>query len=343
MQLVSKIASASGRDVGRPDVPEFGRDLYYIDLSSLPAASQTQGSRGEQSKRDVLGAKWPSVPPRGLLRRALKAFETDLGSQTFRAVVFDYDGTLCSSQPHDNPPTEAIISLMTGLVDAGIHLGIASGRGGSLQENLRTCLPQDSWSKVKLGLYNCGWIGQVCDTIPASDKHVEFLSHVMRIVGRLREFGVPIERIRATHPYQVSVRFKAGVHAEDMWLVIADSLRQAGLDLSSVVRSRHSVDILASGVTKSHLIADMVQSLKVDPYEILAMGDQGAWPGNDSSLLEHRFSLSVDFPSRRLDRGWNLAPDHIRGVDATLWYYRHFRIDAAGSFTVAFPQNATIQ
>ena len=132
--------------------------------------------------------------------------------------------------------------------------------------------------------------------------------------------GVPIEKIRTTHPYQVSVRFREGVQTESNWFVIADALRQAGLDLSSVVRSKHSVDILNAAVDKSHLVAHVIQEFKVDPYDILTIGDLGAWPGNDASLLEHRFSLSVDIPSRRLDRGWKLAPAHKRDVDATLWY-----------------------
>ncbi|MEK9939853.1 MAG: hypothetical protein VW548_02645, partial [Methylotenera sp.] len=66
---------------------------------------------------------------------------------------------------------------------------------------------------------------------------------------------------------------------------------------------------------------------KIEPYKILTMGDQGAWPGNDASLLEHRYSLSVDTPSRRMDRGWKFAPDHKRYVDATLWYLEHIRIE----------------
>ena len=64
------------------------------------------------------------------------------------------------------------------------------------------------------------------------------------------------------------------------------------------------------------------------------MGDQGAWPGNDVSLLEHRFSLSVDMPSRRLDRGWKLAPGHKRDVDATIWYLDRFQTDDKGRFKV---------
>lgn len=42
-----------------------------------------------------------------------------------------------------------------------------------------------------------------------------------------------------------------------------------------MVRSKHSVDILANGVSKSRLIASIIQNDKIDPYEILTMGDQG--------------------------------------------------------------------
>jgi len=189
MQLVSKIAAASGRDVGRPQVPDFGRELYYTDLSALPPTSELGEQRGEYAKLAVLGAKWPASPPRGVLTRALKAFEADLEAQTFRAMVFDYDGTLCSSQPQDNPPNDAIARFLTKLADGGVHVGIASGRG-SLQDNLRQCLPERLWPNIQLGLYNCGWIGKLHDTIPEPTKSVEFLSHVARIVSRLKEFGV---------------------------------------------------------------------------------------------------------------------------------------------------------
>ena len=113
--------------------------------------------------------------------------------------------------------------------------------------------------------------------------------------------------------------------------------RQAGLDVSSTIRSKHSVDLLAAGINKSRLIAHIIQAFKIDPYEILTVGDQGAWPGNDCGLLEHKFSLSVDMPSRRLDRGWKLAPPQKRDVDAALWYLDRMKeMDGGGAFTITF-------
>lgn len=330
MRLVSLIAAEMGKDPAKPHVPSFGRDLYYVDLPSFIPGPEETGRRGEQSKFEVLGARWPSIGSNGAMSRALASFESALALQSFRAVVFDYDGTLCSSQRKESPPSAPIVERVMRLLDAGIFVGVASGRGDSIQQHLRAVLPSDAWSKVHLGLYNGGWIGLLDEEIDKGIVTNEFLSHVRRILGRLESLGVPIERVRETYPHQISVRFKEGANAENMWFVIADSLRQAGLDPSTVVRSKHSVDVLAANVNKSHLVANMIQARGIDPYEIVTMGDQGAWPGNDASLLEHRFSLSVDQPSRRLDRGWKLAPHHKRDVDATLWYLDHAEIDSVG-------------
>jgi HAD superfamily hydrolase (TIGR01484 family) len=331
MQLVSLIAAELKKDPAKPHVPSFGRELYYVDLPSFIPGPKETGRRGEQSKYEVLGARWPSIGATGAMSRALDSFESALAQQAFHSIVFDYDGTLCSSQRKEAPPMAPIVDQLTRLLNAGIFVGIASGRGDSIQRHLRDVLPSDLWQKVHLGLYNGGWIGLLGEEIHKQSVTNEFLSHVRRILGRLEGLGVPIERVRETYPHQISVRFKEGADAENMWFVIADSLRQAGLDPSTVVRSKHSVDVLAANVNKSHLVAKIIQARNIDPYQVVTMGDQGAWPGNDSSLLEHRYSLSVDQPSRRLDRGWKLAPHHKRDVDATLWYLERAEIDTASS------------
>jgi HAD superfamily hydrolase (TIGR01484 family) len=333
MHMVSLIAKQLGRDPGRPNVPQFGRELYYVDLPKVIPKPRELANHSERSKAEVLGANWPMRSANGIMRRAFEGFKTTFAqSKSFRAIVFDYDGTLCSSQRNESPPTPAIIDHIERLTSAGIIVGIASGRGGSIQEHLQSTIKQSLWPNIRLGLYNGGWLGHVGSPAPVPGITSEFLSHVRRIVVRLQSVGVPIERIRETHPFQVSVRFRDGVNAEKMWFVVADALRQAGIDSSTVVRSKHSVDVLGKGVNKSHLVADIVQEFSIDPYDVVTMGDQGAWPGNDSSLLEHKFSLSVDVPSRRLDRGWKLAPQHKRNVDATLWYLDRIITSPNGAF-----------
>jgi HAD superfamily hydrolase (TIGR01484 family) len=340
MRFVSAVGRRKGRDPGRPDVPAFGRSLHYMNISELIPPPPEIPDHGEQSKYEILGARWPSAGRRGSMRRSLESFRSGLEQQAFRAIVFDYDGTLCTSQRTENPPPDAVITHLRTLIEGGIIVAVASGRGGSIQEQLQKSLPESFWPKIRVGLYNAGYIADLA-TPPVDPRPTsEFLSHVTRIVSRLKMLGVPIEKIRTTHPYQVSIRFREGVQTESNWFVIADALRQAGLGLSSIVRSKHSVDILSTSVDKSHLVAHVIQEFKIDPYHVLTIGDQGAWPGNDSSLLEHRFSLSVDVPSRRLDRGWKLAPAHRRNVDATLWYLDRIRLIGDGRFQLRLSSEA---
>lgn len=334
MSMVSAIAHENQVDPARPEVAQFGRQLHYMELRRFIPEPRATPDAAERSKHEVLGARWPSLERRGAMRRALSAFKTALAERAFRVIVFDYDGTLCSSHRHDAPPSPAVVARIRTLVEAGVTVGIASGRGTSIQEHLQRALPASIWPKIYLGLYNSGFVSTLAESPPAKGDTSEYLSHVTRIVRRLKALGAPIERIRPTHPYQVSVRFQEGVHPDANWFVIADALRQAGLDLSRVVISKHSVDILETDVNKSHLVAYIIRHLGIDPYDVLTVGDQGAWPGNDSSLLEHRYSLSVDVPSRRLDRGWKLAPAHKRDVDATLWYLDRIRVAGPGSFVV---------
>jgi HAD superfamily hydrolase (TIGR01484 family) len=334
MRFVSALADQLQQDPGNPSVPQFGRDLHYIKVADLIPAPTETTDHGEDAKYKVLGAHWPNIDHRGPMQRARESVADSLSNQTFRAIVFDYDGVLCSSQRNDATISEPIRQQLLRLIEGEVLIGVASGRGGSVQETIRQSFSESLWAKIQLGLYNSGWISDAADTLKVEQENSEFLSHVTRIVNRLKSLGVPIETIRPTHPYQVSVRFHEGIHGEDNWFVIADALREAGLDLSRLVHSKHSVDILAPGVNKTHLVAHMVKHFKIDPYQVLTVGDQGAWPGNDSSLLEHRYSLSVEAPSRRLDRGWKLAPAHKRDVDATLWYLQRIQLQSGGTFVL---------
>ena len=97
--------------------------------------------RGETSIYEVLGAHWPSSRNSGKIRRALEAAELAFETQKFRSIVFDYDGTSCSSNDNDRPPSPQIVAHIVQLLEANIVVGIASGRGGSIAEHLTEVLP----------------------------------------------------------------------------------------------------------------------------------------------------------------------------------------------------------
>lgn len=335
MKLVELVAKWRKFDPGRPVVAPFGRALYYANIAELVPAIKQGDEYGEEEKFSVLGAHWPHILNRSPMRRARQAHVDQIATQRYRAVVFDYDGTLRTTQQEDAPPSRIIVQHLSRLIHAGIVVAIVSGRGESLRLRLREVIPETEWEAIHLGLYNGGWIGTLSDDADSQGGTSELLNHVSRIARKLKAVGVPILAVKSTPPYQVSIRFREGVDTEAMWFVIGDALRHAGLELSGMVRSRHSIDVLAPGTSKSHLIAKLIQQYRLLPHELLAIGDQGAWPGNDAALLEHKCSLSVDLPSRRLDRGWKLAPPEKRGVDATLWYLEQMLVEGDRSFRVA--------
>lgn len=336
LKLVELLANWRNFDPGRPTVAPFGRALYYADVASLVPAIDYHNDLGEDEKFAVLGAQWPYATNRAPMRRARLQYQEQITKQTYRAIVFDYDGTLRTTQEEDLSPSKVIVEYLNRLIESGIYVAIVSGRGNSLRDRLREAISESNWSKIYLGLYNGGWCGILSDDAEGETGTSELLNHVSRIARKLQVIGVPIKTVKPTYPYQVSIRFQEGVDTAAMWFVVGDALRHAGLNLSGMVRSRHSIDVLEVGTSKSHLIAELMQRHGLLPHEVLAIGDQGAWPGNDAALLEHKCSLSVDLPSRRLDRGWKLAPSEKRGVDATLWYLEQISISADGTFQINF-------
>ena len=130
MHLVAAVGRAMHKDPGRPDVPTYGREIHYANLRDVIPLPQLAGPAEEQSKYEVLGAHWPSLRDHGTMRRAAQAFIDAMRSQRFKAVVFDYDGTLCSSQSRDGPPSPDVVAHLVRLARAGIVVGIASGRPG---------------------------------------------------------------------------------------------------------------------------------------------------------------------------------------------------------------------
>ena len=87
-----------------------------------------------------------------------------------------------------------------------------------------------------------------------------------------------------------------------------------------VVGSRHSMDVLAPGVSKRAVIKEVMDILGCEEDSILCIGDRGQWPGNDFSLLNRPNALSVDEVSQDPETCWNLAPPGARGTQAALAY-----------------------
>jgi hypothetical protein len=235
--------------------------------------------------------------------------------------VLDYDGTICGEANRFDRLDKAVGAQLTRLLESGIPLGIATGRGKSVRATLRQAIPKKHWAQIIVGYYNGGDIGTLADDARPDGREA---------VGEALQ---PVEAALAAHPVfagiasreprlpQISIHPKPGTSAEQVWEILQEVVYSLEIPGVMVVRSSHSMDILAPGVSKKAVVervAELAGSGQTPP--ILRIGDRGRWPGNDSALLCSAHALSVDEVSADPATCWNLAPPGESGVQAALGY-----------------------
>lgn len=325
--------SARGIDPGRPGVPRFGERLYHLSVPK--SAPQPDRIRLTQTERAAIerkaGASVEKLAARGTLprwRKDLGSFRKSLSKGVFSAVVFDYDGTLVDSRHRFKPPVAEIIKELIRILEAGLLVGIATGRGKSVRKDLRICIPPQYWKRVLVGYYNCADIAPLGDETRPDGSHatcpeLAAVADALRRNQELAEIANQEDR-----PKQITLEMKVPVPEDRLWHIAAETIRAIGANNVAIFRSSHSIDVLAPGVSKVALIR-CLQSLEGEEAEgdILRIGDRGRWPGNDFELLLDRYALSVDEVSTDPESCWDLAPRGYRGVQATLHYLSALHVD----------------
>ena len=310
MELAGSVAEMRGIDPGRPAVPDFGRRLYRAGSSRRVEAKE---SFPIAKKRTALFQN--RGPDKVNLVTSLRDFIRCLDRTTFTGLAVDYDGTLCARDRRFEPLEKDIQAELNRLLGEGAILGVATGRGGSVHEQLRDSLHKRYWHRVVVGLYNGAKILQLSDELEESADEIPHLLDAVR--SRLQPLAVMLGLDMVTRPHQVSLRSNNGIDPYELRTVTIEHL--AEIDGVSTVASSHSVDILPSGTSKTAVVdaLDAEQSGCV-----LRIGDQGSAGGNDFELLNTGLSVSVDRVSSSLETCWNLGAPGIHGQRLTLKYLR---------------------
>jgi fructoselysine-6-P-deglycase FrlB-like protein len=301
-----------GIDPGRPHVPEFGRKLYKLRSPSIRTGNTSVSSPVQRRLR------WMGTPElRSSVVDAYSQFQRRMSEAEFGAVVLDYDGTMLGASEKKEGLRAGVKDEINRLLDLGVKIGIATGRGPSARKDLRQAVHERHWAVVLVGYYNGSQIGQLSDeSIPDHTDRLDPLLHPA--YERLQTL-----ELLQNHCTWTKRGAQLTIETTDPGVLVV--VREAAMATAAtlqglrVVWSSHSVDIVRDHVSKTTVVSSIGKSLPPNA-EVLCIGDKGAYPGNDFELLQAPFSLSVDEEPRLSDGGWRIAPNGVRGVPALLLY-----------------------
>lgn len=310
--IVGLAEEESGHGLARPGVPEFGRRLYRSGFEE--PESQSIFDTWVHRKTMAMGVVSGQIIEK--VGKSLEEFLTRLTHVQFEAIVTDYDGTICDSRQMGSPPSERIKQELIRLLDAGLILGIATGRGNSVVRALRESLPREYWHQIVVGTYGGALISSLDEEV------MEELTNdliLIKVENHLRSKLVITGLRFDVSPQLLSIRPERSADMAALRNVVVENLNGL-ISERRIVESAHSVDVLGERSSKLNVV-EAVASRLMSPNAdaVLRMGDQGAWGGNDFELLASGLSLSVDRVSADLSTCWNISrpgrPSSMAAID----------------------------
>ncbi len=327
--IIEAIGEVLTIDPGKPGIGDFGRAIY--DDRSLTSIAQhlpahVRHKKAAMARADVPGDLGPPLV-RVAQDRLASIVAADIGG-----LVFDYDGTIVTTEGRFRAPDDAIIAELLRLHRAGVIIGIATGRGGSAGEELRKVLPEDALSAMIIGYYNGGHL-RAADIDIATDRPAADPA-VVETIAWLRqrsdlftdhrfrdgEVQITVDMAHLRHPYRFALDLM------DCPAVSSGKVRILG--------SGHSYDLVPPSSSKLAVV-ERIRQLIPSTEEIMCFGDSGSKTGNDNALLAHPFGVSVGEVCGAADGCWSLFGSSPNGPDALLRVLRalipssegHLRID----------------
>ncbi len=315
---------AKSVDPAKPGIADFGRSIYE-DTSLSELANELPAP-----VRQKLGAAAQSETVFYTTNDVRKAFATKL--ETLRtgeigALVLDYDGTVVSTDQRFQPPRRDIIGELIRLQCLGVAIAFASGRGGSLGQELRSVFPDEVLSKIVVGYFNGGHI-------ISADKDLDIQrpkqDPVIIDVAQWLANDPSLMRTKNLDPkeIQLSIAHK-DINNPAAFLQDLERCPAIAQDSARVVASGHSFDVIPITSNKLNVV-HALQKKVGDRKAVFSLGDSGTTIGNDYDLLARDFGLSVDRVCPDLQGCWSLYGARHTGPDALLKILRAVISSPAG-------------
>lgn len=332
-QLVLQAGVFQGVNPGKPKVADFGKKLYHLNYNIC-----NNISLNERRKNPVAVATYRKC-------KAINSCETEkyrehgniylqtLTNKIFKGIVFDYDGTLHNKGGSQSTEL-AIIAIINRLLSNNIKIGVATGRGKSVRNELQRVIQKNFWKDVIIAYYNGGCLGLLEDdqqpdkeSIAIPDAFIKLKQQVECTSGINQ---LEIDGITDRNPFQLTILMNGHQNISSREQIISLCDHIPGI---KILQSSHSIDIIP--VTSSKInIFDFWGKLGYSQDDFIIIGDAGQVGGNDYEMLNCANALSVDRVSERFDSCWNFAKPGLRNLEATLYYLEHIVLCDRGEFSL---------
>lgn len=328
--LVNWLGETRGIDPGRPQVPEYGGKLYSLQFNLATQDTflkMMKRNPKEQHLYRKLGSLYFEKDWHEYYEKKYVAFLDHVQNIQYKGLILDYDGTIRDSYGHISENTKDILNHM---LEYGCVIGVATGRGDSLIEQLKGIIDEKYHEKIWIGSYNGAVIGNIKDITEKIDQYhpVDKLEHFYKILQGQSVFEGKIRK----KPCQISIMEPAVMRREQLYELCLELKAEAGIKDIKIIKSEHSIDVVACAVDKMELVNELKKQYGGD---FLCIGDEGRIGSNDYEMLAYNVGLSTRESNCMGKSGWNLAPIGVQGRKATEYYLQCLHVEA-GYFTVEF-------
>lgn len=305
LTTIEAIGAAVDIDPGRPGIAPFARDLY--EARSLERLS-SQLSAPVRHKRIAAASRDDPQHRHRNLAAAWESVLTRIGETRFAGLVLDYDGTLVTFEGRYGAPEAKVVASIQRLLDEGMRISVATGRGGSAGEKLREAFPNHHDAIIMHyynGAHTCLLGVDITANPPAPDPRLDNARAVLAATtdaAAVKDSGVQLTVF--TETLSDPEAFAASLKAQ---LGDAGALR--------VTMSAHTIDVATHGECKTAAARTLGEELG-ETGAVLCIGDCGAWTGNDFEMLGLPFGVSVGEVCDRPDVCWSFFGALASGPDA---------------------------
>lgn len=324
--LVDILGDIRKIDPGRPQVPEYGSQLYHIKYN-LRTQDKYLKSIVKDTKEYCIYRKKREIQDSRLYEyydSMYDKFINELCREKYGALILDFDGTIVDNR--EGLIADEIAQKLNDLLSGGIIIGFATGRGDSIIMPLQKIIQKEFWGNVYIGFYNGSFIGDLEGKNSLKEGKSENLE---KFYGILEQIPLIKDKL-VDKGYQLSIRERDAYKLEFYFELINEIMYYYKISNVNICRSGHAVDIIGKGCSKQRLV-EYIREKQL--YNVLCIGDEGIVYENDFNFLSLNNALSVDHQNILGRSGWNLAPAGCRGVNATKYYFEKMML-GEGYFTI---------